>query len=97
LNVLLANDAAPRFFNCFIDMAARQGRCNLLHLMFDPAGMRPFIANWPEAGRWLLARFQRKSLGHAVDAKTKSPLAELSQYPASSRNGGRRGRERPCP
>src|SRR6201992_1467845 len=36
-NVLLTNDAAPRFFNCFIDLAARPAPRNLLHLMFDPA------------------------------------------------------------
>jgi transcriptional regulator with XRE-family HTH domain len=80
-NVLLTNDAAPRFFNCFIDMAARQGNRNLLHLMFDPAGMRPFIANWPNLGKALFARVYRESLGHVIDAKTKSLLAELSQYP----------------
>jgi transcriptional regulator with XRE-family HTH domain len=80
-NVLLANDAAPRFFNCFIDMAVRQGPRNLLHLMFDPAGIRPFIANWPEAGRALFARIHRESLGHVIDMKTKRLLDELSQYP----------------
>ena len=80
-NVLLTNDAAPRFFNCFIDMAARHGRRNLLHLMFDPAGMRPFIANWPNVAEALLTRVYRESLGHMVDAKTKGLLAELAQYP----------------
>ena len=80
-HVLLTNEAAPRFFNCFVNMAARQGRRNLLHLMFDPAGMRPFIANWPEAGRGLLARVHREALGRVIDAKTKSLLQELSRYP----------------
>jgi len=80
-NVLLTNDAAPRFFNCFIDMTARHGRRNLLHLMFDPAGMRPFIANWPNVAKALLARVYRESLGHVIDTKTKSLLAELAQYP----------------
>ena len=80
-NVTLTNDATQRFFGCFIDMAARQGRRNLLHLMFDPAGMRPFIANWPETGRALLGRLRREALGHVVDAKTASLLDELSQYP----------------
>jgi transcriptional regulator with XRE-family HTH domain len=80
-NVLLTNDAAPKFFNCFIDMAARQGKRNLLHLMFDPAGMRPFIVNWPEATRGLLARVYREAVGHVVDLKTKRLLDELAQYP----------------
>jgi transcriptional regulator with XRE-family HTH domain len=80
-NVLLTNDATPRFFNCFTDMSARQGRRNLLHLMFDPAGMRPFLANWPEAARSLIARVHREALGHVIDMNTKRLLDELSKYP----------------
>lgn len=80
-NVLMINDAAPRFFNCFIDMAARPAPRNLLHLMFDPAGMRPFIANWPETASGLLARAYREALGRVIDERTKALLTELSQYP----------------
>jgi transcriptional regulator with XRE-family HTH domain len=80
-NVLMTNDAAPRLFNCFIDMAARPTPRNLLHLMFDPSGMRPFIANWPDTARGLLGRVYREALGRVIDAKTKSLLAELSRYP----------------
>jgi hypothetical protein len=47
-NVLLTNDAAPRFFNCFIDMSRRKGPRNMLHLIFDPDGMRPFVENWAD-------------------------------------------------
>jgi transcriptional regulator with XRE-family HTH domain len=80
-NVLMTNDAAPRLFNCFIDMAARQAKRNLLHLMFDPAGMRPFVANWSETARSLLGRVHREALAHLIDERTKVLLAELSQYP----------------
>jgi transcriptional regulator with XRE-family HTH domain len=80
-NVLMTNDAAPRLFNCFIDMSARPSPRNLLHLMFDPAGMRPFVANWPQTARGLLARVYREALGRVIDEKTKALLAELSQYP----------------
>jgi transcriptional regulator with XRE-family HTH domain len=80
-NVLLTNNALPRFFNHFIDMSARPGRRNLLHLMFDPSGMRPFIANWPQAARSLIARVHREALGHVIDLNTKRLLDELSKYP----------------
>jgi transcriptional regulator with XRE-family HTH domain len=80
-NVLMTNDAAPRLFNCFIDMAARPSPRNLLHLMFDPRGMRPFVANWPETARGLLGRVYREALGRVIDERTKALLAELSQYP----------------
>ena len=96
-NVLITNDATPKFFNCFIDMSARQGRRNLLHLMFDPAGMRPFIANWPEAARSLIARVHREALGHIIDVNTKRLLDELSKYPGLNLNGAPQHRPIPCP
>src|SRR6201996_3785368 len=80
-NVLMTNDASPKLFNCFVDLAARPSPRNLLHLMFDPKGMRPFVANWSETARGLLGRVYREALGHVIDEKTKSLLEELSQYP----------------
>ncbi len=80
-NVVMANKASPRFFDCFVDMAARPTPRNLLHLMFDPAGMRPFIADWEETAKSLLARVHRESVGRVVDAKTKALLAALLAYP----------------
>lgn len=80
-NVLMTNEAAPELFSCFVDLAARPRPRNLLHLIFDPNGMRPFVANWPETARGLLARVYREALGHVIDERTKSLLEELSQYP----------------
>jgi transcriptional regulator with XRE-family HTH domain len=80
-NVLMTNDAAPRFFDCFIDMAARKGPRNMLHLMFDPQGMRPFVADWDTVARSLLQRVYRESVGHVVDAGTTRLLDELLAYP----------------
>jgi transcriptional regulator with XRE-family HTH domain len=80
-NVLMTNDAAPRFFGCFIDMAAREGPRNMLHLMFDPQGMRPFVADWDTVARSLLQRVYRESVGHVVDAGTRRLLEELLAYP----------------
>jgi transcriptional regulator with XRE-family HTH domain len=85
-NVLLTNDAAPRFFGCFIDMAAQLARWgarprNLLHLVFDPAGLRPHLANWDEAAPSLIARVHREALGQVIDAGTRALLADLMRYP----------------
>jgi transcriptional regulator with XRE-family HTH domain len=80
-NVLMANDAAPRFFNCFIDMSARKGPRNLLHLLFDPDGMRPFVVDWEDMARSLIQRVYREAVGHFVDVKTRELLTALLAYP----------------
>ena len=81
-NVLMMNDAAPRFFNCFIDVSALKTR-NLLHMMCDPNGMRPSIVNWEETEKWLIERVYRESVGRSLDEKMKELLAELRAYSAS--------------
>lgn len=80
-NVIRTNAATPQFFGSFIDLAAREHPRNLLHLMFDPTGMRPFIENWDEVAAGLLQRVRRESLGHVVDEKTIRLLSELKNYP----------------
>ena len=80
-NVLMTNGSAPRFFNCFVDMTAREGRRNLLHLMFDPEGMRPFLFNWEQAAEGLLGRVTREAVGRVVDETTTQLLSALLAYP----------------
>ena len=80
-NVLMTNESAPRFFNCFIDMAARKGPRNMLHLMFDPDGMRPFVADWQSVADSLIQRVYRESVGRVIDATTRDLLAALRAYP----------------
>ena len=80
-NVLLTNESAPRFFNCFINMGTRKIPRNLLHLMFDPEGMRPFMANWEAVAKSLFERVYRESVGRIVDETTKELLSALLAYP----------------
>jgi transcriptional regulator with XRE-family HTH domain len=80
-NVLMTNEAAPRFFGSFIDLDAHPKPRNLLRLVFDPGGLRPFIANWEEASRGLLARVYRECVGRSLDLKTKALLTELMSFP----------------
>jgi transcriptional regulator with XRE-family HTH domain len=83
-NVLMTNDAAPRFFNCFIDLAARKGPRNMLHLVFDPNGLRPFIADWQSVSESLIQRVYRESVGRVIDEPTRDLLAALRAYPEVS-------------
>lgn len=80
-NVIRTNAAAPQFFGAFFNLAARKAPRNLLHLMFDPEGMRPFIQDWEDVATGLLQRVRRETLGHVVDAQTVELLKELNQYP----------------
>jgi transcriptional regulator with XRE-family HTH domain len=80
-NVLMTNEAAPRFFNRFVDLSSRPAPRNLLHLMFDPNGMRPHIANWDSASKGLLERVRREAVGHVPDARTRELMEELLAYP----------------
>lgn len=80
-NVLMANESTPHFFNCFIDLASHAKPRNMLHLMFDPDGMRPFIANWEQVARGLFERIHRESVGRVVDDRTKALQAALLAYP----------------
>lgn len=80
-NVVLGNDAILRFFNTFIDMTRYEKPRNLLHLMFDPAGLRPFIPDWEETAKSLLARVYRESVGRIIDPRTRALMDRLLAYP----------------
>jgi len=80
-NVLQANAAAPRLFGAFVDLASRPRPRNLLHLMFDPQGMRPFIHDWPQVARGLFERIAREAVGGVIDERMRQLLDELRRYP----------------
>jgi transcriptional regulator with XRE-family HTH domain len=76
-NVLATNDAAPRVFGQFVDLAAWPKPRNLLRMMFDPRGMRPFVEGWDDVAASLLERVRREALGFPIDPKTQALLDEL--------------------
>ncbi len=80
-NVLSTNAAAPRFFGGFVDLSTRPRPRNLLHLVFDPQGLRPFIANWPQVARGLFERIAREAVGGVIDDAMRALIAELRGYP----------------
>ena len=80
-NVLMANESTPRFFNSFTKLAVGKSPRNMLHLMFDPERMRPFIADWENVATSLFERVYRESIGRVIDEKTQELLTALSAYP----------------
>ncbi|WP_414440412.1 helix-turn-helix domain-containing protein [Burkholderia sp. 22PA0106] len=80
-NVLSTNAAAPRLFGRFVDLAARPSPRNLLHLLFDPQGLQPFVHDWPQVACAMLQRVQREAVGNVVDDGTRQLLDALLAYP----------------
>jgi transcriptional regulator with XRE-family HTH domain len=80
-NVVRTNAAAPRFFGLFVDLEARPKPRNLLDLMFDPAGMRPFVEEWDRVAAGLLQRIRREAVGQVLDADLQKLLKRLREYP----------------
>jgi transcriptional regulator with XRE-family HTH domain len=80
-NVVRTNEAAPRFFGSFVDLEKRPKPRNLLHLMFDPAGMRPFVEEWEKVAAGLLQRVRREAVGLVLDTRLQELLKGLREYP----------------
>ena len=55
-------------------------RPNLLHMLFDPAGWRPFIANWDVVARSLISRVHREIVLER-DPATRELLSAILSYP----------------
>jgi hypothetical protein len=64
------NQAALRWIQLFVDPAhlATPGALNAVRLVFDRAGLRPFIGNWEEVATALIQRLHRELLGGPSDA-----------------------------
>jgi transcriptional regulator with XRE-family HTH domain len=80
-NVVRTNEACPRFFGSFVELSKWPKPRNLLGLMFDPSGMRPFVEEWETVAAGLLQRVLREAVEHVLDAKLQDLLTRLRQYP----------------
>ena len=56
----------------------------MLHLIFDPDGMRPFVENWSEVAASLMQRVKSEATGGVIDERTKELLGALLAYPGAS-------------
>lgn len=93
-DLVMINDAyreiLARIFGKPCDLATYEvlptPRINVLRVLFDPGGVRPYVANWEEVARDVLARVRREAAFDG-DAETGALLAELagsSGLPVSS-------------
>jgi len=86
-NVVETNRAAPKLFGLFVDLQALPQPRNLLRSMFDPAGLRPWIANWDAVARTLVQRVFREAVAGVPDPRVLSLLEELRAYPGAPAPG----------
>jgi transcriptional regulator with XRE-family HTH domain len=80
-NLILTNQGADRFFERLLPAPTVPGPPNVVRLMFDPQGLRPFVANWEEAAGALLRRVHREALGGVPDEVTERLLDEVLAFP----------------
>jgi hypothetical protein len=48
--------------------------------MFDPAGLKPHVVNWPEVAEGLIQRVHREAVGGITDDATHRLLTEVLGY-----------------
>jgi transcriptional regulator with XRE-family HTH domain len=80
-NVLQTNRAARTLFGLFIDLDALPHPRNLLRTMFDPSGLRPWIANWSTVAEVLIQRVFREAVAGVPDPQVLALLDELRAVP----------------
>jgi transcriptional regulator with XRE-family HTH domain len=84
-NILTTNAAAERFFAQLVTLSPGGPAPNIIRLMFDPAGVRPWVANWEAVAEALVQRMHREALGGVPDAETAALLEEVLAFPGVPR------------
>jgi len=80
-NMLTCNSAAERLFAQLVSLPSGGPPANIIRLMFDPAGLRPYVANWESVAEALVQRIHREALGGVPDPETVALLKEVLNYP----------------
>lgn len=80
-NLVTTNSAADAFFGWLLGDREVEEPANVIRLMFDPEGLRPFVANWEAAAEALLQRVHREAVGGIPDQKTRALLEAVLAYP----------------
>ena len=79
-NLVTANEPAGALFGWLLGERSSEP-ANVVRLMYDPAGLRPHVANWHEVGEMLIQRVHREAVGGTPDADTQDLLDEALAQP----------------
>jgi hypothetical protein len=84
-DILMTNGAATRVFTFLMSAVPMPTPANVVRLMFDPAGLRPTVANWEEVAEALVARVYREAVGGVPDDATSALLRDVLAMPGVPR------------
>ncbi|MDG5498436.1 helix-turn-helix transcriptional regulator [Marinobacter sp. BGYM27] len=59
-NILMGNRVHSALLDAIVPEQKRQGRLNVLELLFDPQAFRPLVTNWEMLASWMLRRLRRQ-------------------------------------
>ncbi len=82
--VKLANQAASKVLGRFV-VKLPPPPVNVMRLLFDPEGVRPFVDNWDEIARVQIQRLHREAMVAEEDAPVRALLTELLAMPGVPR------------
>jgi transcriptional regulator with XRE-family HTH domain len=81
-DIVRGNDAANSVFTHFTAVPMRlQNNPNLFDQVFDPTLGRPFIKNWEQVGRRMVARLHREALHDSGDRRLWALFDRIFNYP----------------
>ena len=78
-DVLMVNPAMERVFGALKPGGPTHG--NILRQVFDPADMRPLLANWEEVAGDLIRHLHHEAAAAPSDLLVRALLAEILAYP----------------
>jgi len=84
-NILMANEAQQKMTQILCDIQPNFPQTpNILELLFDPNGFKPFIENWDEVASLILQRLHREKIMY--QDRLSDRLDKLLAYPGTPKN-----------
>jgi hypothetical protein len=80
-DLVMGNAAASRFFGFLLGGPPAESPANVVRMMFDPLGLRPYVVNWQATAEALVRRIHREAVGRVEDEGTAKLLEEVFSYP----------------
>ncbi len=80
-NMVMGNQATARLFALILPPAREEVPLNIMRLMFDPEGARPYVVDWPTVARAMISRARREAAALGPDLESESLIEEMFSYP----------------